>query len=101
MRARSPGRRVEGDTGLCATGPRRRSRNMADRIRLPFKAAMVVTLFAVLVALVLPSPAAAQALYGSIVGNVSDDSGAPVPGATVTATNPSTGSKVDTITDQE
>jgi outer membrane receptor protein involved in Fe transport len=74
---------------------------MADRIRLPFKAAMVVTLFAVLAALVLPSPVSAQALYGSVVGNVSDDSGAAVPGATVTATNSGTGSKADTISDQD
>jgi hypothetical protein len=50
----------------------------------------------VLVALVLavcwlvPSTTHAQVLYGSIVGNVTDDSGAAVPGATVTITNTQT-----------
>lgn len=38
-----------------------------------------------------PMPAAAQVLYGSIVGTVSDQTGAAVPSATITATNKETG----------
>jgi outer membrane receptor protein involved in Fe transport len=54
---------------------------------------------AALVALVVMAPRAAQAqaVYGSIAGTVTDQSGAPVPGATVTIT--SVGRKtVDTVT---
>ena len=36
-------------------------------------------------------PASAQVLYGSIVGNVTDQTGAVVPSATLTVTNTSTG----------
>jgi hypothetical protein len=38
-------------------------------------------------AAIVPDPAHAQVLYGSIVGNVADSSKAPVPGATVTITH--------------
>jgi outer membrane receptor protein involved in Fe transport len=48
-----------------------------------------------------PPPLSAQALYGSIVGTVNDGSGAPVPGATVTASNSGTGLKLDVSTDGE
>ena len=41
---------------------------------------------ALLAALLLPRTGQAQVLYGSIVGNVTDSSGAPIPGATVTIT---------------
>ena len=41
----------------------------------------------------------AQALYGSIVGNVTDAQGATVPGVTLTATNTGTGLEVETVTD--
>src|SRR5688572_6933501 len=47
----------------------------------------------------VPSPVTAQALYGAIVGTVADESGAPVPGVTVSATNTGTGLKVDAVTD--
>ena len=43
--------------------------------------------------------ASAQALYGSIVGTVTDESGALVPGATVTATNTGTGLKLEAVQD--
>jgi hypothetical protein len=56
---------------------------------------------AVSVAALAPAPASAQALYGSIVGTVSDDSGAPVPGAAVSATNTGTNLKLDATTDAE
>src|SRR4051812_17953630 len=41
----------------------------------------------------------AQALYGSIVGNVTDAQGATTPGVTLTATNTGTGLEVETVTD--
>ena len=47
----------------------------------------------------LPAPAAAQALYGTIAGTVVDDSGASIPGATVTVTNQGTGLEVSAVSD--
>ena len=73
---------------------------MADLIRISRKAALVAAIALIAAAIVAP-PALAQALYGAIVGTVSDQSGAPIPGATVTATNTGTGSKVDVVTDGE
>jgi len=52
-----------------------------------FRAAIAAALLMALV----PRPGTAQILYGSIVGNVTDPSSAPVPGASVTATNVDTG----------
>jgi hypothetical protein len=49
--------------------------------------------------LTLPAAAGAQVLYGSLVGNVSDDTGAAVPGATVTIRNKQTGASRDATTD--
>jgi len=46
----------------------------------------LVMIFAVLVGLFLPAHAAAQVANGTLVGNVRDESGGAVPGATVTAT---------------
>jgi hypothetical protein len=45
---------------------------------------------AVVLACAIAAPAAAQVLYGSIVGNVTDSQGAAVPGATVTVVNKET-----------
>src|SRR5687768_10631039 len=47
------------------------------------------------------TPATAQVLYGSIVGNVRDSQGAVVPGATVTIVNKDTNLTRDTTTDAE
>jgi hypothetical protein len=52
-----------------------------------------------LLLLCLPGLAAAQALYGSITGTVTDNSGASVPGVTVTITNEGTGLKLDTVSE--
>jgi hypothetical protein len=49
---------------------------------------MIFALFLVsLLALLMPRPSEAQVLYGTLVGNVTDSSGAAIIGATVTATN--------------
>jgi len=48
-----------------------------------------------------PGIAAAQALYGSVTGTVSDNSGAAIPGVSVTLTNEGTGLVLDTVTDTE
>ena len=47
----------------------------------------------------LPSPADAQAIYGSLTGAISDSSGAAVPGATVTIRNEDTGLELSATTD--
>jgi Carboxypeptidase regulatory-like domain len=44
------------------------------------------------------SEAAAQAVYGSLVGNVSDSSGGAIPGATVTATQTETNLTREVVT---
>src|SRR5262245_4656812 len=49
-------------------------------------------------ALLATSPAQAQVLYGSVVGNVKDGSGAAMPGATVTITNNETNQSRETVT---
>jgi len=48
-----------------------------------------------------PPPASSQVLYGSILGTVTDQQGAAIPGATVAATNTGTGNKIETVTDKE
>ena len=45
------------------------------------------------------APAHPQALYGSVVGNVQDDQGAGVPGASVTLVNTGTNLRRETVTD--
>jgi Protein of unknown function (DUF2012). len=47
----------------------------------------------------VPGRAAAQVLYGSVVGDVKDSSGAAMPGATVLVTNNNTGFKREAVTD--
>ena len=49
---------------------------------------------------VLPPPAASQVLYGSITGNVSDQTGAALAGAKVAVTNSETGVVKTTTTDE-
>ena len=47
----------------------------------------------------VPATLPAQVLYGSIVGNVTDESGGATPGATVTIRHRETGTSRDTVTD--
>lgn len=51
--------------------------------------------------LLIAVPAAAQTLYGGVVGNVRDAQGAVVPGATVTIVNTGTNLTRDTVTDAQ
>ena len=55
--------------------------------------AVVLTAFSV-------SPAFAQTLYGSLVGNITDPSGAAIPGVSVVVTNPATGFTRQAATDE-
>jgi hypothetical protein len=64
---------------------------------MSLKQTMLIMLALVLGAFLLPSQA--QVLYGSLTGNVSDPSGAVVPGAHVEALNVATGVKRDTTSD--
>jgi len=48
----------------------------------------------------LPANVSAQALYGTITGTVTDDSGAAIPGATVTVLNENTGLEISAVSDE-
>ena len=63
------------------------------------QAVRALLLLAVLIA-ASASSASAQTLYGSLVGNITDPSGAAVPGATVVVTNPDTGFTRQATTDE-
>jgi hypothetical protein len=64
------------------------------------KCSLAVPLVVVLLLFGAPSsPAAAQVLYGSLVGNVTDETGSAVPGATVTVTQSETGASHEAVTD--
>jgi hypothetical protein len=58
-----------------------------------------VAILVLAVALFTAPAAKAQALYGGLVGNVTDRQGAVMPGVTVTIVNVGTGLKVETFTD--
>ena len=58
-----------------------------------------LVVFLVLCSVTLSSNVNAQVLYGSIVGTVTDATGAVVPNAQVRASNPQTGESRDTTTD--
>jgi hypothetical protein len=62
-------------------------------VSLPYLVVAVVLTF------VTPQRGLAQVLYGSIVGDIKDASGASIPGATVVATNKSTGLTREGVTD--
>ena len=58
-----------------------------------------VALAVVLFICAVPARATAQVLYGSVVGDVKDSSGAAMPGATVLVTNNNNGFKREAVTD--
>ena len=66
----------------------------------PSRAGVAVLLLLALFALA-SAPAAAQTLYGSVVGNVKDAQGGIVPGGTVTLINTGTNLKRETTTDAQ
>src|SRR5262249_4189157 len=72
---------------------KRRSAMFSSRPRLSSLVALLFTLSAPAV------PVAAQVLYGSLVGNVTDSTGSAVPGAIVTVTNAETGASHEATTD--
>src|SRR5579863_7240502 len=61
--------------------------------RIAFNLAAGLTILLGMVAGMLPLPLHAQQFFGSIVGTVTDTSGAIIPGATVTLTNVGTNEK--------
>lgn len=65
-------------------------RNICSKLALPAKA-LGALLAALLTVGLAPNPVNAQVLYGSLVGNVTDQNGAVVAGATVSLTNKNTG----------
>ena len=66
---------------------------------LPFVGLFRLAVFVLLSGLVLLTPVQAQVLYGTVVGDVTDQSGAVVPNAAVTITNTATGVTRDSKTD--
>src|SRR5918996_4267960 len=66
--------------------PRTQEASMTDRTAFGPGGVLVVTLFVALGIMSMPSYVAAQAAVGALVGNVTDESGGAVPGATITAT---------------
>ena len=73
---------------------RTRPRSMLQRVHC-----LIATAAVALVALSGPLSVDAQVLYGSLVGNVTDESGGGVPGATVTLTHRETGATREATTD--
>jgi outer membrane receptor protein involved in Fe transport len=68
-----------------------------DCLRLFFWSVIVIALAATIG--LLPATATAQVLYGSVTGNITDGSGAAVPGATVNIKDEATGLALSAVTD--
>ena len=67
----------------------------------PLRLAGQLIAILVLIFLAGSPPAAAQTLYGSVVGNVTDGQGAAVPGASVALINTATNLRRETVTDAQ
>ena len=65
--------------------------SLGSRVGVVKHAICRMALLVLVLAGMVPAAAHAQVLYGSVVGNVEDSSGATLPGATVTLTNKGTG----------
>ncbi|HKV08098.1 MAG TPA: TonB-dependent receptor [Thermoanaerobaculia bacterium] len=65
------------------------------------RAAAMALLFTLVLGLVLPVVASAQTAGATLVGHVEDKDGAPLPGATVTVTDPATGFTRTTVSNAE
>jgi Carboxypeptidase regulatory-like domain/TonB dependent receptor-like, beta-barrel len=68
-------------------------------VRLARVSSYVCVALALAALCLTPTFVSAQVLYGSLVGNVADETGAAVPGATVTITHVETGTSRDAVTD--
>jgi hypothetical protein len=73
-------------------------RRLSSLLR-PLHPHLLIPAFALLPLCVSPSPVAAQVLYGSLVGNVTDSTGAALPGATVTIEQSETKLTRELVTD--
>ncbi|PYR57294.1 MAG: hypothetical protein DMF91_19840, partial [Acidobacteria bacterium] len=60
---------------------------------------VIVVILALVAVCASPPGLSAQVLYGSLVGNVTDETGAAIPGAMVTITHRETGASRDVATD--
>jgi len=70
--------------------------------KIMVKSGKLIAISLLILAFGLLSPRAnAQVLYGSIVGTVTDPTGATIPRAAVKATNPQTGESRDVVSDEE
>ncbi len=73
-----------------------------DKLRIPLHLRWIMTIAVVLTLGVALHPGLnAQVLYGSLTGLVADQTGAAIPGASVTAVNTQTGQEISTSTDGE
>jgi hypothetical protein len=83
----------------CSSSPHRASQRSA-RQRLRLQPLILLTLVAALIAGGSSAPVFAQAVLGTLLGNLTDTSGAAVPGATVTITETQTNFTVTAVTNE-
>ncbi len=74
---------------------------MDRHVRFARRALCAAVTAAALALLALPTPAHAQAVRGTLLGNIADTSGSAVPGATITVTDQGTNISSTTVTNQD